>query len=168
MLLIGAGLLVRSFVRLQQMPPGFNPLGVLTLELTMSGRKYTDGRRSSRDVSRSSGARLDRLPGVTRSRRRLGAAPEPDVRVGPDHRRRAHAARQVRSFINADQRIVAGHYFAAMQIPLLRGRFFNEHDTRERRASRSSTSHGASSSGRTRTPSASGCAPAIERRWHPG
>jgi predicted permease len=32
-------------------------------------------------------------------------------------------------FINADERVVGGHYFEAMQIPLLRGRLFNEQDT---------------------------------------
>jgi predicted permease len=32
-------------------------------------------------------------------------------------------------FINADQRVVGGHYFQAMEIPLRRGRFFDEHDT---------------------------------------
>jgi predicted permease len=35
------------------------------------------------------------------------------------------------SFMNVDQRTVAGGYFATMQIPLLRGRLFTEHDTRE-------------------------------------
>jgi predicted permease len=33
------------------------------------------------------------------------------------------------NFINADQRIVGGHYFEAMEIPLRSGRFFNEQDT---------------------------------------
>src|SRR5262245_23591029 len=42
MLLIGAGLLVRSFARLQQVPPGFNAGNLLTLELTMTGRQYGD------------------------------------------------------------------------------------------------------------------------------
>src|SRR5262249_4789697 len=46
-LLIGAGLLIRSFAKLRDVPPGFNPSGTLTIELTMNGRRYvddTDGR----------------------------------------------------------------------------------------------------------------------------
>src|SRR5882757_5361080 len=41
-LLIGAGLLVRSFARLHDVLPGFNPRGVLTFDLTMTGRQYND------------------------------------------------------------------------------------------------------------------------------
>ena len=39
-LLSDAGLLIRSFAQLQNVAPGFNPEQTLTLELTMSGRKY--------------------------------------------------------------------------------------------------------------------------------
>jgi predicted permease len=39
--LIGAGLLIRSFARVQQVPPGFKPDGVLTFELSLTGRKYS-------------------------------------------------------------------------------------------------------------------------------
>ena len=42
-LLIGAGLLLRSFTRLLDVPPGFNPKGVLTFGLTMTGRRYVNG-----------------------------------------------------------------------------------------------------------------------------
>ena len=35
-------------------------------------------------------------------------------------------------FINADERVVAGHYFETMQIPLLKGRFFNDQDTADK------------------------------------
>ena len=42
MLLIGAGLLIRSFVRVRDVNPGFNPHNVLTLELTMTGERYKD------------------------------------------------------------------------------------------------------------------------------
>jgi predicted permease len=35
-------------------------------------------------------------------------------------------------FINADERVVAGHYFETMQIPLIKGRFFNDQDTQDK------------------------------------
>jgi hypothetical protein len=65
-LLIGAGLLIRSFVRLQEVPPGFDPRGVLTLELTMSGRRYGDAARVS-ETYRQLWERLARMPGVRAS-----------------------------------------------------------------------------------------------------
>ena len=40
MLLIGAGLLVRSFVRLQSVSPGFDPDGVISMRLGASGRQF--------------------------------------------------------------------------------------------------------------------------------
>ena len=42
MLLIGAGLLIRSFARVRDLNPGFDPHNVLTLELTMTGERYKD------------------------------------------------------------------------------------------------------------------------------
>ena len=42
MLLVGAGLLIRSFTRLRDVPPGFNARNVLTFDLALSGRQYTD------------------------------------------------------------------------------------------------------------------------------
>jgi hypothetical protein len=64
MLLIGAGLLIRSFGRLQRVSPGFNARNVLTMELTLSGPKYKDPQAvlaTYRDLCN----RVEALPGVT-------------------------------------------------------------------------------------------------------
>ena len=62
-LLIGAGLLIRSFVRLGNVPPGFNPDGVLTFQVVASGPKY---RKPEPVVQfyREIEGRIARLPGV--------------------------------------------------------------------------------------------------------
>ncbi len=129
MLLIGAGLLVRSFIHLQQTPPGFNPAGVLTLELTMSGRKYT-GAPVVTETYRQLWPRLDRLPGVTASGA-VSALPLSQMFSWGPITVEGRTPPPGEAFINADQRIVSGRYFEAMDIPLRRGRFFNEHDTRD-------------------------------------
>ena len=57
------------------------------------------------------------------------------------------------AFVNADIRVVGGDYFRAMQIPLLAGRLFDEHDTRdEPRVDRGRRGARARSSGRARIP----------------
>ena len=66
MVLIGAGLLVRSFTRLIDVPPGFNPANTLTLELTMAGRKYSDA-AAVIDSYRRLWQGLAALPAVTAS-----------------------------------------------------------------------------------------------------
>ena len=62
-LLIGAGLLIRSFVRLQNVAPGFNPKNVLTFELALTGRRYND-REIVLNTYRQLWSRLDEIPGV--------------------------------------------------------------------------------------------------------
>ena len=62
MLLIGAGLLIRSFAQLQRVSPGFNPANVLTLELTMSGRQVQRRRRRCSRPTGSCGRGCARCP----------------------------------------------------------------------------------------------------------
>ena len=128
-LLVGAGLLIRSFVRLQQVSPGFQPQNILTLELTMTGAKYNDA-ATIVGTYRELWSRLKNLPGVAAAG---GVSALPLSRMfawGPI----TVEGRQPppgEKFINADQRIVAGDYFRTMSIPLVRGRTFNDQDTRE-------------------------------------
>src|SRR6266568_285899 len=126
-LLICAGLMVKSFVRLQNTTLGFNPNHVLTMQVFLPRNRYkTDPERSRfvHDVL----AEIHKLPGVesaaavnflplsgfwgTVSFTTPGAAPAP-----------------VPQWPTADYRIASDDYFRTMQIPILRGRSFTSADT---------------------------------------
>jgi predicted permease len=125
-LLIGAQLLIRSFWQLQNVPPGFNSQNVLTMGLTMTGHKYADS-KSVAETYRQFLERLEHLPGVT-SAGASTALPLSEMFAWGPITVEGRVPLPGENFINADERFVAGHYFEAMQIPLLAGRFFNETD----------------------------------------
>src|SRR5215472_4105291 len=125
--LIAAGLLMRSFVRLQGVSPGFNYANVLTLELTMSGDRYKDP-QLVRSTYRQLWERLERLPGVT-SAGGVSSLPLSEMYAWGPITVEGRISPPGENFINADERLVAGHYFETMQIPLLKGRLFNDQDT---------------------------------------
>jgi predicted permease len=126
-LLVGAGLLVRSFVRLTAVPPGFDPSGVLTLELTMTGRKYGDG-TAVQNAYRALWERLDKLPGVVASGGVTSLPLSQFFAWGPITVE-GRAPLPGETFLNADQRVAGGRYFQAMNIPLVAGRFFDDRDS---------------------------------------
>jgi predicted permease len=126
-LLVGAGLLIRSFAALLVVNPGFNADRVLTLELTMTGQRYND-RQQVAQTYRLLWDRLDSLPGVTASGG-ITSLPLGEMYAWGPITVEGLTLPPGENFINADQRVVAGDYFTAMQIPLLRGRLFTEEDT---------------------------------------
>ncbi|HET8889592.1 MAG TPA: ABC transporter permease [Candidatus Angelobacter sp.] len=128
--LIVAGLLLRSFARLQQVDLGFNPSNVLTLELTMSGDKYRDP-QVVRSTYRQLWERLERLPGAVSSGG-VSSLPLSQMDAWGPINVEGHVLPPGEKFINADERVVSGHYFEAMQIPLLKGRLFNDQDTADK------------------------------------
>ena len=115
MLLIGAGLLIRSFVYLENVSPGFNPNQLLTLELTMSGPKYDDP-KAVVATYRQLWSRLESLPGVTASGA-VTSLPLSQMFAWGPITVEGRVPPPGENFINADQRIVGGHYFEAMEIP---------------------------------------------------
>lgn len=126
-LLVGAGLLVRSYARLQQVPPGFSADGVLSLELTLTGPRYPNA-VAVRDTYHRLWESLDAIPGVTASGGVTALPLSNFFAWGPiTIEGRVPPSGEV--FINADMRTVAGRYFEAMQIPLVRGRLFTPADT---------------------------------------
>jgi predicted permease len=125
--LIVAGLLLRSFIRLQHVSPGFNPDNVLTLELTLSGDKYKDpvvARAASRQILEN----LEHLPGAVTAGG-VSSLPLSDMFAWGPINVEGRVAPPGEKFINADERVVAGRYFETMQIPLIKGRLFNDQDT---------------------------------------
>lgn len=129
MLLIAAGLLIRSFIRLQDVPPGFTASNVLTLELAMTGRKYAEPERVLQTY-RDLWARLETLPGVSAAGG-VSMLPLSQMFAWGPIVLEGRPLPSGESFVNADQRTVGADYFRVMQIPLLKGRLFTEQDTRE-------------------------------------
>jgi predicted permease len=124
-LLVGAGLLIRSFVRLQQVRPGFDPAQVLTFRvaLPVGARQDRDARFAFRtELER----RLRGLPGVTN----VGFTQQiPLTGSGPlqPYAFDEETARNWESE-TSDRRAVSPDYFRTMGTRLLAGRFFDEFD----------------------------------------
>src|SRR3984885_9067631 len=125
-LLIGAGLLIRSFTRLQNVSPGFNPQGVLTFDLTMTGQKYDD-KKAVLNTYRQLWDRLEHSPGAIAAGG-VTSMPLSEAFAWTPITVEGRMPLPGEKFLNADERLVGGHYFEAMEIPLRRGRFFSEQD----------------------------------------
>ncbi|HEY2897949.1 MAG TPA: ABC transporter permease, partial [Gemmatimonadaceae bacterium] len=124
LLTVGAGLLVRSYAALRRVDPGFQPSGVLTLSLEMPGDRY-DSAAVLTQFDRAWLERVRATPGVS-SASLVSALPLTGTGWTSDFavrgRGRDDFATEVR------HREVAGDYFGAMHVPLLRGRSFTEAD----------------------------------------
>jgi len=123
LLLVGAGLLIRSFARLQNVAPGFNPNDVLTFGLTLRGQNYTS-KETALATYRQLWDRFEHIPSVSAAGG-VTALPLSELWAWGPINVEGRVAPPGENFINADERVVAGHYFEAMQIPLVRGRLFD-------------------------------------------
>ena len=122
LLLVGAGLLLKSFVRLQRVDPGFDPRHVLTFGVSLPDASYPTPARSAL-FYQSLIERLDALPGVRAAGAVFGlpltdfgysiSALELDGRT---------LSQEEQDGLSLQIRIVTPGYFAAMGIPVRRGR----------------------------------------------
>ena len=128
-LLVGAGLLIRSFGQIQRVPTGFNADRVLTMGISLTGRKYTDTPKVQ-VAFREMWARLARVPGVSAAGG-ISSLPLSSMMAWGPITVEGRAAPASERFINVDQRVAAGDYFRVMEIPLRSGRLFNDQDTPE-------------------------------------
>jgi putative ABC transport system permease protein len=124
-LLIAAGLLIKSVVRLQAVDPGFKSAGLVTMNVWLPGAKYPNA-TAWNDFYERMLARLSGLPGVDQVGL-TSVLPESDN----FDKRTVEAEGQSRNageFPSVDNYVVTPDYLRAMSIPLLRGRSLTARD----------------------------------------
>jgi putative ABC transport system permease protein len=125
--LISAGLLVRSFVRLRAVDPGFRAEGVLTLRVPLQGGRNGTRARSAPFIHQVI-ENLSGLPGV-RSTAAISSLPLTGLGVGTTIEVAGMPAPPPDQRPMTLVRYVSGGYFAVMGIPLIAGRTFSDADT---------------------------------------
>jgi putative ABC transport system permease protein len=128
-LLIGSGLMIRSFLKLSGVNPGFNPKNLLTMEYRVPRSKYPESYQQW-DFHRQVVERVRALPGV-QSAAVVLALPHSgnggSTIFFPLDRPEAPKGQEPRALRN----LADTYYFQTMQIPLLRGRVFTDQDGAE-------------------------------------
>ena len=125
-LLSGAGLLIKSFARLQNVNPGFNPRGAVTFEISLPKMQYPDDASIVR-FNNEAQRRIAELPGAqaagfstilplagTNSDSSFAIEGRPSDKNSPSP--------------DEETREVSPDYFRALETPLIKGRFFNNAD----------------------------------------
>ncbi|HEV8484126.1 MAG TPA: ABC transporter permease [Blastocatellia bacterium] len=127
-LLIGAGLMIKSFVRLANVNPGFDTRSISTMRLSLPAAQYADP-RSRATFFQQVIARLQSAPGVQSAAAisRLPLTPGNSSRSFYIEGRPEDGSGKSPS---ADYRVISSEYFSSMGTRLLKGRAFTERDDR--------------------------------------
>jgi putative ABC transport system permease protein len=125
-LLVGAGLLLRSFMRLLEQNPGFNSSRTLTMRISLPQTRYGGTGQRGQFLDRFF-QQVDALPGVKTSGaisflplQGLGAATSMRILDRPEPPKGEEPV--------TDVRVIAHNYLETMGVPLIKGRLFNERD----------------------------------------
>jgi predicted permease len=124
LLTTGAGLLIRSFWKLQQVDPGVDTSNVVTAQITLPGIRY-DSARKIVDFWAGLERRLATLPGAT-SAATATQLPLTGPAWSSDFAVRGWPVD--RFGVQVIHREVSPGYLATLRVPLLRGRFFDDSD----------------------------------------
>ena len=126
MLTVGAGLLIRSLVHLQQVDLGFEPRNLLTFQLSLPGARYKDEAASLEFYQRLLEG-LQTVPSVQHAATAVSLPPNQvtvtDGFTAEGQRYAVGDAAPVGTMM-----VVSESYFGALRIPLVRGRIFDERD----------------------------------------
>jgi putative ABC transport system permease protein len=126
-LLAGAGLLIRSFVRLQDVNPGFRSEGVLTARVQLPGTRYEDDRKSGAFFTDAVG-RIATLPGV-QSAAGISFLPLSGPGIGTSFYVADRPEPAPGEYPTTEVRPITPGFFTTMGIPRLAGRDFAPSDT---------------------------------------
>ncbi|HXI92543.1 MAG TPA: ABC transporter permease [Blastocatellia bacterium] len=121
-LLIGAGLLIRTFVSLRRVDPGFDPRNVLTFEVAPNGLQYNTTAKHV-DYSTRALERIKALPGVE------AAAVTSNLPLGRWLNLTVEVDGRPNSERSTEIRMITPEYFEVLRMRLLQGRRFDENDT---------------------------------------
>src|SRR5580658_8353929 len=127
-LVAGAALMIRTFVGLRSVQPGFDPHNVITLQTSLSGGRY-DSAAKAENMTRQVVEHIEALPGV---RAAAATVMLPVDSLGLDLPFTLEGVPPAKGDVyNGDElwRFVSPHYFSVLRVPLLRGRAFDQRDT---------------------------------------
>jgi len=122
-LLIGAALLIRTFIALHEVNPGFDPHQVLTMEMSLTGERYMKTAGVAQ-LSRNGRDRLNAIPGVEAS----AAAYWLPIYVGDGLPFQILGRPVKKDCCGSRWMSISPGYLKAFKIPVLRGRGFTEED----------------------------------------
>ena len=127
MLLAGAGLLINSFCRLLHTDAGFDPKGVLALDIPLSRTRYTKPEQRSAAFQQLV-EQMKTVPGV-RDVSVVSNVPLTDLDIQLSFNIEGHPPYKPGDPSVADYTVVGSDYFRTMNIAVLRGRVFTDQDT---------------------------------------
>jgi putative ABC transport system permease protein len=125
-LLIGAGLLIRSLIRLQNVDPGFDPHNVLTMRVDLPFQKYEVPEKATSFFEQLE-SHVSGLPGVES----VGLITELPLSGQPNDMPFTVEGRSKDDVFDFDFRRINQQYFQSLHIPLLRGRNFTAQEVRQ-------------------------------------
>ncbi|PYL72536.1 MAG: hypothetical protein DMF26_16400, partial [Verrucomicrobia bacterium] len=127
-LLVAAGLVLKSFSRLQSLSLGYEPRALFTARFELPWQKYNDRDK----IDTFAKALLDKvrtIPGVQDAAISSNGPLMGGWQTG--FWREENPRPQPSDMLNSDLEVVGGNYFQTLKVPLLRGRTFNERDTKD-------------------------------------
>jgi len=124
LLLAAAGLLARTLIHLETLPPGFNAEGVMTAKASLDDARYHDAAAFRKLLSESTEA-MRQIPGVQYAAVGLSLPYERELNSGGIT---ISDGKEAGRDVIGDEVYVTPDYFAVLQIPLLSGRAFTESD----------------------------------------